>query len=90
MTHFDRSSEYSRSHSVEGQEVAFRHPVNRSRLDVLQLFNEVVKEQAHNFVVNITGIGTWVSGPSSLIRSVEVEASNFAGIFDVHYEQFEM
>uniref|UniRef100_A0AAV1T2Y0 FAD-binding FR-type domain-containing protein n=1 Tax=Peronospora matthiolae TaxID=2874970 RepID=A0AAV1T2Y0_9STRA len=90
MTHFNRSSEFSRSHLTDGQELVFRHPVHRLRLDVKQLFNEVVQEQAYNFVINITGIGTWVSGPSGLIRSVEIEASNFAGIFDVHYEQFEM
>ncbi|KAF4319140.1 hypothetical protein BBO99_00006728 [Phytophthora kernoviae] len=86
----DRSSEYSHTLSFDGQEVQFNHPISRSRLNVKELFNEVVKEQSHNFAVNITGIGTWVSGPMGLIHAVETEASNFAGIFDVHYEEFEM
>ncbi|KAI9906865.1 hypothetical protein PsorP6_004419 [Peronosclerospora sorghi] len=90
MESFDRSSEYSHSLSFDGQEVQFRHPVSRSRLNVKELFSEVVKEQSHNFAINVTGIGTWVSGPMALIHAVETEASNFAGIFDVHYEEFEM
>ncbi|CEG37108.1 hypothetical protein F443_16526 [Plasmopara halstedii] len=83
-------SEYSHSLSFDGQEVEFHHPVSRSRLNVKELFSEVVKEQSHNFAVNVTGIGTWVSGPMGLIHAVETEASNFAGIFDVHFEEFEM
>ncbi|TDH64901.1 hypothetical protein CCR75_005898 [Bremia lactucae] len=83
-------SDYSHSLSFDGQEIQFNHPVSRARLNVKELFNEVVKEQSHNFAVNITGIGTWVSGPMGLIHAVETEASNFAGIFDVHYEEFEM
>ncbi|ETI37495.1 hypothetical protein F441_16337 [Phytophthora nicotianae CJ01A1] len=90
MANIARGSEYSHSLSFDGQEVEFHHPVSRSRLNVKELFNEVVKEQSHNFAVNITGIGTWVSGPMGLIHAVETEASNFAGIFDVHYEEFEM
>lgn len=85
-----QNSEYSHSLSFDGQEVDFHHPVSRSRLNVKELFSEVVKEQSHNFAVNITGIGTWVSGPMGLIHAVETEASNFAGIFDVHFEEFEM
>ncbi|KAF1783750.1 Ferredoxin reductase-type FAD-binding domain [Phytophthora cactorum] len=90
MANVAHGSEYSHSLSFDGQEVEFHHPVSRSRLNVKELFNEVVKEQSHNFAVNITGIGTWVSGPMGLIHAVETEASNFAGIFDVHYEEFEM
>lgn len=86
----DRGSDYSHTLSFDGQEVQFRHPVSRSRLNVKELFNEVVKEQSHNFAINVTGVGTWVSGPMALIHAVETEASNFAGIFDVHYEEFEM
>jgi hypothetical protein len=52
--------------------------------------SDVVKEQSHNFSINVTGIGTWVSGPMPLIHAVEVEAQTYAGIFDVHYEEFEM
>ncbi|CAI5729746.1 unnamed protein product [Peronospora destructor] len=82
---------YSHSLSFDGKEdVQFHHPVCRSRLSVKELFNEVVKEQSHNFAINITGIGTWVSGPMGLIHAVETEASNYAGIFDVHYEEFEL
>lgn len=86
----DRGSDYSHTLSFDGQEVQFRHPVSRSRLNVKELFNEVVKEQSHNFAINVTGVGTWVSGPMALIHAVETEASNFAGIFDVHFEEFEM
>lgn len=86
----DRGSGYSHTLSFDGQEVQFRHPVSRSRLNVKELFNEVVKEQSHNFAINVTGVGTWVSGPMALIHAVETEANNFAGIFDVHFEEFEM
>lgn len=86
----DRGSNYSHTLSFDGQEVQFRHPVSRTRLNVKELMNDVVKEQSHNFAIGTTGIGTWVSGPMGLIHSVEMEAKNFAGIFDVHYEEFEM
>lgn len=86
----ERSSNYSHTLSFDGQEVQFNHPVSRSRLNVKELMGEVVKEQSHNFAINVTGIGTWVSGPMGLIHAVEHEAANFAGIFDVHYEEFEM
>lgn len=86
----DRGSNYSHTLSFDGQEVQFKHPVSRSRLNVKELMNEVVKEQSHNFAIGTTGIGTWVSGPMGLIHAVETEAKNFAGIFDVHYEEFEM
>ncbi|KAJ0401912.1 hypothetical protein P43SY_003529 [Pythium insidiosum] len=86
----ERSSKYSHTLSFDGQEVQFNHPVSRSRLNVKELLSEVVKEQSHNFAINITGIGTWVSGPMGLIHAVEHEAAAFAGIFDVHYEEFEM
>ncbi|TMW60546.1 hypothetical protein Poli38472_000588 [Pythium oligandrum] len=80
----------SHSLSFDGQEVQFNHPVTRARLNVKELMAQVVKEQSHNFAINVTGIGTWVSGPMPLIHAVEHEANNFAGIFDVHYEEFEM
>lgn len=86
----DRGSNYSHTLSFDGQEVQFQHPVSRTRLNVKELMNDVVKEQSHNFAIGTTGIGTWVSGPMGLIHAVESEAKTFAGIFDVHYEEFEM
>lgn len=86
----DRGSNYSHTLSFDGQEVQFQHPVSRSRLNVKELFSDVVKEQSHNFAIHTTGIGTWVSGPMALIHAVETESANFAGIFDVHFEEFEM
>ncbi|DBA01303.1 TPA: hypothetical protein N0F65_001808 [Lagenidium giganteum] len=86
----ERSSQYSHTLSFDGQEVQFGHPVSRTRLNVKELLADVVKEQSNNFAINITGIGTWVSGPMGLIHAVETEAGKFAGIFDVHYEEFEM
>lgn len=86
----DRGSNYSHTLSFDGQEVQFKHPVSRTRLNVKELMSDVVKEQSHNFSIGTTGIGTWVSGPMGLIHAVETEAKTFAGIFDVHYEEFEM
>lgn len=86
----DRGSNYSHTLSFDGQEVQFKHPVSRARLNVKELMNDVVKEQSHNFAIGTTGIGTWVSGPMGLIHAVESEAKTFAGIFDVHYEEFEL
>uniref|UniRef100_K3W6U6 FAD-binding FR-type domain-containing protein n=1 Tax=Globisporangium ultimum (strain ATCC 200006 / CBS 805.95 / DAOM BR144) TaxID=431595 RepID=K3W6U6_GLOUD len=86
----DRGSNYSHTLSFDGQEVQFKHPVSRTRLNVKELFADVVKEQSHNFAIGTTGIGTWVSGPMGMIHAVESEAKTYAGIFDVHYEEFEM
>jgi predicted ferric reductase len=86
----ERNSSYSHTLSFDGEEIQFQHPVSRSRLNIPELMRDVVKEQSSNFAIKITGIGTWVSGPMGLIHAVETEAAKYAGIFDVHYEEFEI
>lgn len=81
---------YSQTLSFEGEDIQFKHPVCRSRLNIRESLADVVKEQSHNHQLQETGIGLWVSGPMGLIHNVETEAARYAGIYDVHYEEFQM
>ena len=85
-----RSNNRMSMNSLGGNEEGISHPVITSRLDVQDILTRIAKEQRNNEDVENKGIGVWVSGPTGLIHDVEVKASTFGGLYDVHYEEFEL
>lgn len=55
------------------------------RMNVSNILSAVSKKAHGN-----KGIGVWVSGPQGLIHNVEIQGASYNGIFDVHYEEFEL
>ena len=79
----------SRKTDEEDVERALKLSVSHDRLDVATVMTELANKHEENPQVKERGIGVWVSGPTSLIRAVELEGAGHGGIFDVHYEEFE-
>lgn len=80
----------NRASTLGGNEDGIALPVSTSRVDVPDILTRCADENKSDPDVSTRGIGVWVSGPMSLIHTVEVEGSAYAGLYDVHYEEFEL